>query len=684
MSVLNKQMSMPSLPSLRLRKPSRAARRTATVTGLEIGATKAIAAQARLQGDQIVAERVADRQLPPGLMRDGLVTDPERLASELKSLFSEHKLSKRVRVGLATPRTVLRVIDLPPLDDKDIRTALVMQAQERIPMPLDRAVMDFHKVGLVDTSEGQRLRVIVVVTEREGVDRSARHTAPRRAEARGHRPFGVLGHPQPQPSRPGAEGPVLYAQLGDLVNIAIAEDGLCRFTRQAPQGLAMVLGRLAENRSIPLEEAHALLHNGDDDDRSPTATSPSPTFSSAPRWSSGQSCAPPPSSTRPSSGQRSSPPVWSRARWLRCPGSSRRCRQPRASSSHAARSSPALRRPGRRRRTHRARGHRPGRGSARVMNAVNLIPADRRKRSVSVSVSPLTLGVIGGLVVVLVAAVLYVFAMNDVRARKSELARVTANAASWQAAANSYTSYVTAAQQQKQQLADIRQLVTGRFPWSMLLSQIGGVMPADAALQLAPGDIALGGRSTAARRPRARHATTPTTQAVRSPAVPRRNRRWPRRWWRWAGCTVSARSRWLLDPRREARACLLELGLIRGRRMPVPGELLAVTGTRVAGGLGAASGATTPASTSTTPAATPRRARRDHPVNRERPMTLRKRDRIVLAVVAASPSSGRSTCWPSSPSASRPVRWSRRSPPSGRPSPRLSRTTTSAVPPRPR
>ena len=57
-----------------------------------------------------------------------------------------------------------------------------------------------------------------------------------------------------------------------------------------------------------------------------------------------------------------------------------------------------------------------------------------------------------------------------------------ANAASWQAAASSYASFVTAASQQKQQLADIDQLVTGRFPWSLLLSQIGGVMPANAAL----------------------------------------------------------------------------------------------------------------------------------------------------------------------------------------------------------
>lgn len=152
------------------------------------------------------------------------------------------------------------------------------------------------------------------------------------------------------------------------------------------------------------------------------------------------------------------------------------------------------------------------------MNAVNLIPNDRRKRGVSVSASPVTLGVIGGLVVVLVAAVLYVLAANDVQARKSELARVTANAASWQAAANSYASYVTDAEQQKQQLADIQQLVTGRFPWSVLLGQIGGVMPAKAALSSlqatspsADSTAAAGAATPAGATPT---ATTSATQAV--------------------------------------------------------------------------------------------------------------------------------------------------------------------------
>jgi type IV pilus assembly protein PilM len=230
------------------------------VTGLEIGATQAIVAQAHLQDGRIVADRVADRALPPGLMRDGLVIDPDGLAAELKALFAERHFPKRVRVGLATPRTVLRVIDLPPLDPGDVKAALMMQAQERIPMPLDRAVMDFQTVGLVDTPDGSRLRVIVVVTEREGVDRllDTLRRAGLKAEGIDLSIFAVI---RALGEFDRTKGPILYAQLGDLVNIAIAESGVCRFTRQAPQGLAMVLERLAENQAIPIDEARVMLQS---------------------------------------------------------------------------------------------------------------------------------------------------------------------------------------------------------------------------------------------------------------------------------------------------------------------------------------------------------------------------------------------------------------------------------------
>jgi hypothetical protein len=115
------------------------------------------------------------------------------------------------------------------------------------------------------------------------------------------------------------------------------------------------------------------------------------------------------------------------------------------------------------------------------MNAVNLIPGDSRQRT-SLTASKPTLALIGGLVVALIAAVMYVSAVNQVTTRNSELARIKASATGWAAAANSYASFVAAAGQRTQQLTDVRQLAAGRFPWSELLSQIGGVMPRAAAL----------------------------------------------------------------------------------------------------------------------------------------------------------------------------------------------------------
>lgn len=268
MSFLTKEISFPKLRTPQLRAPQLQRRRSRTasttgarggaVTGLEIGATQAIAAEAALSDGVIVARRVAARPLPAGLVRDGLITQPEALARELRALFAEHKLSRRVRVGLATPRTILRVIDLPPLDEDDVRLVLPMQARDRIPMPLESAVLDYQTIGLVDTPEGQRLRVVVVATERTGVD--ALLATLREA---GLRPDGidlsVFAAMRAVATTEPTDGPVLHAQLGDLVNIAVADGGICQFTRQAPQGLALVLDRLVEQRGCTTEDALALL-----------------------------------------------------------------------------------------------------------------------------------------------------------------------------------------------------------------------------------------------------------------------------------------------------------------------------------------------------------------------------------------------------------------------------------------
>jgi type IV pilus assembly protein PilM len=190
--------------------------------------------------------------------------EPELLGSALKRLFAEHKLPKRVRVGIANQRTIMRTIDLPPLErDAEIAAAVRMHAPEHIAMPLEQAVLDHQVLGLVSTPDGPRMRVVVVATDRESVERLL--DALRRA---GLRPAGIdlaafaLIRALHDASRE-VEDAVLYAHVAGTTTMAIAEGTDCRFTRVSTAGFDTFAGQLAERAEIPVDEArHRLVVAG--------------------------------------------------------------------------------------------------------------------------------------------------------------------------------------------------------------------------------------------------------------------------------------------------------------------------------------------------------------------------------------------------------------------------------------
>ena len=133
---------------------SRAGRKGATLVGLDIQPGYVAAVQARVNGS-ILVQRAAGAPLPPDTLRDGEVIDEGLLAEALRELFHDSRLDKRVRIGVANQRTVLRTLELPPLTDrKELAAAVRFQAEDQIPMPLKNAVLDFHPLGIVETPGG--------------------------------------------------------------------------------------------------------------------------------------------------------------------------------------------------------------------------------------------------------------------------------------------------------------------------------------------------------------------------------------------------------------------------------------------------------------------------------------------------------------------------------------------------
>ena len=252
------------------------------IVGLEIEAGSVAATEVSVNGSiEVTGYGVAP--LDPGVFREGEVVDVEALAKALEKLFSEHKLSKNVRLGIANQKVVVRTLRMPAIDDDgELETAIRFQAVDQIPMPPEQAVMDWAVVGHHQGENGERMIDVVVVAARRdmlsalnlaltdaglrpvGIDLSAfgmiRALSSMSASAANGAPAGATeGAVEGQPAVPAT----LYCNLGDVTNLAVGQGTDCRFTRISTFGVEGIAQKLAERRQLTLEHARQwLVHVG--------------------------------------------------------------------------------------------------------------------------------------------------------------------------------------------------------------------------------------------------------------------------------------------------------------------------------------------------------------------------------------------------------------------------------------
>ena len=235
------------------------AKRTKTLVGLDIDATGIVAASVVVNG-RVRVERVAFTPLEPGIIRDGEVADVDGLADALRTLYRENKgLDKRVRVGLANQKIVVRVVDLPYLEDaKELAAAVRFQAQDQLPMPLEHAVLDHQPLAVVNDATGRRQRVLLVAARREMVERvlAALRSAGLKPEGVDLSAFATVRALH----RAGPDDElVLYLAIGGLTNLAVARGTECTFARASGSGVEALAIELAERAALTLEHAYGWL-----------------------------------------------------------------------------------------------------------------------------------------------------------------------------------------------------------------------------------------------------------------------------------------------------------------------------------------------------------------------------------------------------------------------------------------
>jgi len=212
--------------SLSLRKNS-----SGGTVGLDIDGRYLAAAQVD-SGGRVV--RGASLELPEGLVRDGEVADRDGLADALKKFVAEAGLPKSVRLGVANQQIVVRVVELPRIEDEKQRDAAVrFQAAEAIAMPLDEAVLDHQVASYTEAPDGSpRMQVVLVAARRSMVE-----AVLEAAKQAGLKPEGIdldafaLVRTLATASENPDESARVYCHLGGVSNLAIAVGTACFFTR---------------------------------------------------------------------------------------------------------------------------------------------------------------------------------------------------------------------------------------------------------------------------------------------------------------------------------------------------------------------------------------------------------------------------------------------------------------------
>lgn len=231
--------------------------------GLDIGASAVRAAVVETGKSSPNLRRFAEMPLPPGAVSAGEVVDADAVAEAVAALWKRNKLpKKRVILGIASQRVVVRQVDVPHLEESELVEALPFQVQEAIPIPIDDAILDFVPLEEFNTPDGDlMLSILVIAVQRDVVQTllDVTQKAGLSVQAVDLQAFGLVRAAFGADLLLGGDGPQGLLDIGtSMTQISIVRGGITRFVRILNRGGDHFTHELMDGLSISFEDAEEL------------------------------------------------------------------------------------------------------------------------------------------------------------------------------------------------------------------------------------------------------------------------------------------------------------------------------------------------------------------------------------------------------------------------------------------
>jgi len=139
--------------------------------GLDIGSYSIKAIQCHSIGKKYVLDRWGEIKSPVSF-ESAEQKDQITLAQLIKKLVSDCQITtQNVVVALSETKVFSRVIQLPPMTDAELASAIEFEAEQYIPLPLDQVQLEYLVLKMPPKGAiGEKMEVLLIAAQKKAVD----------------------------------------------------------------------------------------------------------------------------------------------------------------------------------------------------------------------------------------------------------------------------------------------------------------------------------------------------------------------------------------------------------------------------------------------------------------------------------------------------------------------------------
>jgi type IV pilus assembly protein PilM len=144
------------------------------VFGLDISDLSIKIAKLKKKGNSFELVSFAQEVVAPGVISDGEIKNSTLLAETIKRAVKNVKgkkiNTKYVIASLPEEKSFLQIIQLPKMEESEIRGAVSFEAENYVPLPIESVYLDFQIIPLIPGCKTDHADVLIAALPKETVD----------------------------------------------------------------------------------------------------------------------------------------------------------------------------------------------------------------------------------------------------------------------------------------------------------------------------------------------------------------------------------------------------------------------------------------------------------------------------------------------------------------------------------